>query len=64
MANTINWGKAVDNNTIDWGKGSTTSTNDWGSIYADSAAGETTLETGIVGTGIGFMTIGTTFIIA
>ena len=48
MANTINWGKAVDNNTIDWGKGSTTSTNDWGSIYADSASGETSLESGIV----------------
>ena len=41
MANTIGWGKGVQNNTIGWGKYQ--NTIDAGSVYADSYSGETVL---------------------
>jgi hypothetical protein len=41
MANTIDWGKATQNNTNGWGKYQ--NTIDAGSIYADSYSGETVL---------------------
>jgi hypothetical protein len=44
MANDNGWGDGVLNNTIGWGQGSDNNTIGWGSVYGDSEAGLTALE--------------------
>ena len=44
MANENDWGDGVLNNTIGWGQGSDNNTIGWGSVYGDSEAGLTALE--------------------
>ena len=41
MANTIDWGQAVNNNNIDFGQGAINNTIGWGSVYDNSWSGET-----------------------
>ena len=41
MANTIDWGQAVNNNDIGWGQSAINNTIGLGSIYGDSWSGET-----------------------
>ena len=41
MANTIDWGQAVNNNDIGWGQGAINNTIGWGSVYSVSWSGET-----------------------
>ena len=44
MANENDWGDGVLNNTIGWGQGADNNTIGWGSVYGDSEAGLTALE--------------------
>jgi hypothetical protein len=44
MANDNGWGDGVLNNTIGWGQGSDNNTIGWGSVYGESEAGLTALE--------------------
>jgi hypothetical protein len=44
MANDNGWGDGVLNNTIGWGQGADNNTIGWGSVYGDSEAGLTALE--------------------
>ena len=41
MANTIDWGQAVNNNSIGFGQGAINNSIGWGSIYGRSYSGET-----------------------
>jgi hypothetical protein len=41
MANTIDWGQAVNNNDIGWGQSAINNTIGLASIYGDSWSGET-----------------------
>ena len=41
MANTIDWGQAVNNNSIGFGQGAINNSIGWGSIYSRSYSGET-----------------------
>jgi hypothetical protein len=41
MANTIDWGQAVNNNDIGCGQGAINNTIGWGSVYSVSWSGET-----------------------
>jgi hypothetical protein len=50
MANDNGWGDGVLNNTIGWGKGADNNTIGWGSVYGDSEAGLTALESAGGGT--------------
>ena len=50
MANDNGWGDGVLNNTIGWGRGADNNTIGWGSVYGDSEAGLTALESAGGGT--------------